>query len=126
LLIGIGINVATDLSSGPADARSIGIALADLLPPHAHRPDAAETLLARFLESFPRSLKNLADPDSGWIAEARRYDRLAGTPISARQGEDLIRGLAQGWDEFGRLIVARELGGTALVSSGQILRPSSS
>jgi len=122
LLIGIGINVATDLSAGPADARRIGIALADLLPPHAHRPDAAETLLTSFLVAFPKSLKRLADPDSGWIAEARRHDRLAGTAISARQGEDLIRGQAQGWDEYGRLIVARESGGTVLVSSGQILR----
>lgn len=122
LLVGIGINVATNLSSGPADARRIGIALADLLPPHAHRPDAAETLLTAFLEGFPKGLKRLADPDSGWIAEARRHDRLVGTAITARQGEELIRGLAQGWDDQGRLVVARETGGMVLVSSGQILR----
>lgn len=122
LLIGIGINVATDLSSGPDDARRIGIALDDLLPPHSHRPDAAETLLAHFLGQFPKSLKKLADPESDWINDAHRFDRLAGTAISARQGEDMIRGVAQGWDSHGRLIVARESGGTVLVSSGQILR----
>lgn len=122
LLVGIGINVTTDLTSGPADARRIGIALADLLPPHAHRADARETLLAHFLESFPPGLKRLADPDCGWITAARRHDRLAGTAITARQGEDLIRGQAQGWDDKGRLIVARETGGTVFVSSGQILR----
>lgn len=122
LLVGIGINVATDLSSGPADARRIGIALADLLPPHAHRPDGAETLLAHFLETFPHNIKRLADPDSGWIAEARRHDRLAGTAITARQGEETIHGQAQGWDDQGRLMIARETGGMALVSSGQILR----
>lgn len=122
LLVGIGVNVATELSAGPADARRIGIALADLLPPHAHRSDAAETLLAHFLESFPLQLNRLADPDSDWIAAARRYDRLVGSAITARQGEETIHGVAQGWDDFGRLIMACESGGTLFVSSGQILR----
>lgn len=123
LLVGIGVNVSTDLSGGPADARKIGVALADLVGPYSMQENSAESLLDEFLDAFPDRLGRLSSPSDPWIAEARRFDRLAGTAIQARQGHETIRGIAQGWDEQGRLIVARETGGIVLVSSGQILRP---
>lgn len=122
LLVGIGVNIATNLAEGPHEARSIGIAIADLVGPYNVVESPADALLQAFLQHFRPNLSLLGDPANGWIIEARRHDRLLGQQVQARQGLELISGTGMGWDAQGRLLVQQPCGTVVQVSSGQILR----
>ena len=127
VLIGIGMNLSTDLSQGPSDARLIGASLQDVRrdenhDPH-HLPDLKKRLLKQFLERFPEDLSRLGDPQNTWIPEAQKYDRLLDEKVEIRQGQDLtIKGVAVGWDLAGRLLIKTNEDQIIAVSSGQVLR----
>ena len=122
MLIGVGVNVTTDLSTGPADARSIGTAIGNLVSPYEIVERPLDLLLAAFLKDFRLRVEQLADPANQWIADARRFDRLLGQSVQAKQGHELICGTANGWDDTGRLLIVQENGTQIPISSGQILR----
>jgi len=122
LLVGIGVNITTNLAEGPHEARAIGTAIADLVGPYDVVENPAEALLKAFLHQFRPNLSLLGDPSGQWIIDARRHDRLLGQQVHARQGLELISGTGVGWDAEGRLLVQQTCGNVARISSGQILR----
>lgn len=122
LLIGIGINVGTDLSQSPADARLIGCAIGSLIDDSDKSGCLPMSLLDIFLHRFPHHLQKLITPESNWILDALKYDRLNGHRIEARQGLQAISGIALGWDEAGHLLVRTDTEALEKISSGQILR----
>ena len=122
LLIGVGVNVTTDLANGPPEARSIGTAIGNLVSPYDFVERPLDSLLQAFLQHFRKGLGRLSDPTNAWITEASPYDRLMNQPVKARQGHDFIEGLAQGWDNTGRLLILQASGEIVPISSGQILR----
>lgn len=126
LLVGVGVNLTTNLAEGPVEARRIGTAIADVVGPYAVQESDADRLLTQFLKMFRPNMDQLGDSSNRWIAEAARFDRLLGCPIQAKQGDELIEGTAIGWDSYGRLQVHKPNGGVAQISSGQILRNSTS
>lgn len=122
LLIGIGVNVGTDLSQSPADARLIGCSLRSLIAQTEVEGCEPGLLLDDFLARFPQHLKHLANPASRWVTEALKFDRLNGRRIEARQGMQTISGIALGWDEAGHLLVRTDHDTLEKISSGQIMR----
>ena len=124
LLVGVGVNITTNLANGPRDAKAIGTAIADLVGPYDVVANPAEALLQAFLQKLRPNLHQLSDPSNQWIADARRHDRLLGQQVQARQGDELISGTGVGWDTQGRLLVQQPCGTVARISSGQILRAS--
>jgi BirA family biotin operon repressor/biotin-[acetyl-CoA-carboxylase] ligase len=122
LLIGIGVNIGTDLSHSPAEARLIGCSLKSLIPSGGQICHSPTTLLGTFLQAFPRHFSQLLSPKVTWIAHAQRLDRLSGHRIEARQGHQIIHGTALGWNDEGYLVVRTDQGDLATISSGQIMR----
>lgn len=123
VLIGVGINISTNLSQGPMEARLIGTALADLGQIAIEKcSEPKMELLKTFLACFPAHLGNLGEKLNPWILEARKYDRLAGQIIEAKQGHEHLKGRALGWDASGRLELMTNAGNLVKISSGQIFR----
>jgi len=122
LLVGIGVNVGTDLSQSPAHARLIGCSIQSLIDRNDVTATEPRLLLDDFLSRFPEYLKHLANPASVWVTDALKYDRLNGQRIEARQGLQSISGIALGWDETGHLLVRTDHDTLEKISSGQILR----
>lgn len=122
LLVGIGVNVGTDLSQSPADARLIGCSIQSLIDRNDVSATEPRLLLDDFLSRFPEYLKHLTNPASVWVTDALKYDRLNGQRIEARQGLQSISGIALGWDGTGHLLVRTDHDTLEKISSGQILR----
>ena len=122
LLIGIGVNIGTDLSHSPAEARLIGCSLKSLIPSGGKPSHSPKTLLGTFLQAFPHHFSQLSTPKGTWIGHAQRLDRLSGQRVEARQGHQIIHGTALGWNDEGYLVVRTDQGDLTTISSGQIMR----
>jgi len=123
LVIGVGLNLALD-----AHARS---ALPNAAALDEFDPDAATPAgrLAWISELASALLSACADFETRgfapWRARWPALDAMARKAVVVRQGEsEVLRGEAQGIDEFGRLRVADEHGHVVMVHSGEVsLRP---
>lgn len=119
VLIGVGVNLTTNLGEGPTEARLIGASLAGV----GCSTEVTKTDLLRvFLGGFPSYLQRLESQEHPWILEALKYDRLDGSRVQIKQGSELLGGVAQGWDASGRLLLRDESGRIVKISSGQVLR----
>ena len=116
-VLGIGVNVAVELTELPAELRPDGGAT----PAAQRRPAATlglsaaavEPTLARLIDALAR---RLAEPEEAVLAAWRARDALRGREISWSGG----RGRAEGIDGIGRLVVALPDGGRTAVGAGEV------
>jgi BirA family biotin operon repressor/biotin-[acetyl-CoA-carboxylase] ligase len=120
-LIGVGLNVLTNLLDAPADVRMMATSLADL---HSE-PLAAELPLRLFsaiLMHFEVVLGRLAQGDSALACRWNQLDLLRDRWLRVDQGTRIVAGRGQGIDADGALCLddGRE---RFRVFGGQVLRP---
>lgn len=121
LLIGIGINVSTQLDVAPAEIRRMATSVAQhaSLQP-AHPPDS-ERLLARVIAHFETCIRRLAEDDPGLAARWDQLDALRNQPVRLNLGPQILHGIGQGIDPSGALRLGTDEG-IKLVYGGQVLR----
>jgi BirA family biotin operon repressor/biotin-[acetyl-CoA-carboxylase] ligase len=105
-VLGIGLNVAVRLEELPVELRSTAATL-------GYSPDAIEPTLERLLAALAR---RLAEPTGEILDAWRARDALYGREIAWDSG----RGLAQGIDGAGRLIVALGGGRRTTLDAGEV------
>jgi BirA family biotin operon repressor/biotin-[acetyl-CoA-carboxylase] ligase len=102
VLIGVGLNVLTDLAEAPASVHTMATSLARL---HARPLDqqVLRALLAAFLRQFESVLTRLAGGDPGLAAEWDRLDLLRGQWVRVDLGARTVAGWGRGIDQDGAL-----------------------
>jgi BirA family biotin operon repressor/biotin-[acetyl-CoA-carboxylase] ligase len=120
LVVGIGLNLATDLAAAPAEVRRMATTVA------AHRdeppsPADVEGLLRAILAAFGTTLEQLARDDPRLPRRWAELDTLAGRPVRVDLGPRIVAGLGRGIDARGGLVLddGRE---TLTLYGGQVLR----
>jgi BirA family biotin operon repressor/biotin-[acetyl-CoA-carboxylase] ligase len=118
-VLGIGVNVAVRLEDLPAELRPGGGLGARGRPAATlGRPRAeVEPTLARLLRALER---HLSESPETTLAAWRTRDALLGREIAWGSGDDTTRGLAQGIDGAGRLVVELAAGGRTTLSAGEV------
>jgi BirA family biotin operon repressor/biotin-[acetyl-CoA-carboxylase] ligase len=110
-VIGVGVNLLSQ--SFPPELRTTATSLALL----GNEQPSFEHLLVDILTELETRLAILANDDFQPLeSELSRYDALDGKPVSA----GAIRGVAQGIDEDGALLIAQSDGSLQRVSSGSV------
>jgi BirA family biotin operon repressor/biotin-[acetyl-CoA-carboxylase] ligase len=117
LALGIGLNVAADLSRAPAEVRSLAVSLDELLGSSL----PLDPVLERILRKLDHALQALALDDPGLCRRWAHLDTLAGQIVRIDQGQQIVEGTAQGIDLSGRLLVDVE-GQVRAITGGQVLR----
>jgi BirA family biotin operon repressor/biotin-[acetyl-CoA-carboxylase] ligase len=123
LVVGVGLNLSTDLAAAPAEVRLMATTVA------AHRDEAlapadVEDIFGAILAGFARVLDLLARDDPSLPGRWNEIDTLAGRPVRVDLGPRIVAGLGRGIDARGGLLLTdgRE---TWTVYGGQVLREES-
>jgi BirA family transcriptional regulator, biotin operon repressor / biotin---[acetyl-CoA-carboxylase] ligase len=102
LLIGVGLNVWSELELAPEDVGRMATSVAAI-----HGEALAEHTLARLLATilgrFESALLRLVQDNAGLAAEWNRLDRLAGRSVCVDLGTRTVTGVARGIDAQGAL-----------------------
>jgi BirA family biotin operon repressor/biotin-[acetyl-CoA-carboxylase] ligase len=104
LLIGIGINVRTNLADAPASVRTMATSLSELRAA-VITEDFAERLIPAILRQLERNINRLASSDSSIACEWGHLDTLHDTWVRIDAGTRIIAGWARGIDKDGALWV---------------------
>lgn len=99
-IVGIGVNVAVDVASLPADVAARAASL-------GRRPEDVEAVLEELLGALDR---RLTQPAADALADLRARDALLGQPVHWTEGE----GTGAGIDDAGNLLVRTGAGEVAL------------
>ncbi len=121
IVIGIGLNVASQLADAPRDVQRLGIALSALAPSYGGLRDRA-FVLKSVLKHFGSALKRLATDDPTLSDRWARLDTLLGQSIQVLLGDRIVSGIAQGIDVDGALVLAQGQGEPLRLFGGQVLR----
>jgi BirA family biotin operon repressor/biotin-[acetyl-CoA-carboxylase] ligase len=105
-VLGIGLNVAVRLDELPAELHGVAATL-------GREPREIEPTLARLLRALGR---RLSEPTEALLEAYRARDALRGREIEWSGG----RGLADGVDGVGRLVVALHGGGHTALDAGEV------
>jgi BirA family biotin operon repressor/biotin-[acetyl-CoA-carboxylase] ligase len=105
-VLGIGVNVAVDLTALPADARAVAATL-------GREPAALEDTLEELLGHLER---RLAEPAADCLSALRARDALLGRPVSWDGGE----GTGAGIDDAGALLVRLPDGRLRTLEAGAV------
>ncbi|HZH23557.1 MAG TPA: biotin--[acetyl-CoA-carboxylase] ligase [Solirubrobacteraceae bacterium] len=105
-VLGIGVNVAVDLTALPADARAVAATL-------GREPAALEDTLEELLGHLER---RLAEPAADCLAALRARDALLGRPVSWDGG----KGTGAGIDDAGALLVRLPDGRLRTLEAGAV------
>jgi len=120
LLVGIGVNVRTDLGLAPSEVRAMATTV-EVLRGGAIGPGDVEAIFAALLAGFGRVVPRLAADDPTLAGRWRALDTLGGTPVRVDLGPRIVAGMAGGIDDRGGLIV-RAGGEDLTLFGGQVLR----
>lgn len=110
-IIGIGLNVTTDLSAAPADMPRRAVSLAAASHGAVEREEVFVALAI--------ALRGMWDSDD-WLPRLRRVHALTGRRVAIHTGGHIIRGTCRGIDDTGRLLVD-DGSRTHAISSGHVL-----
>jgi BirA family biotin operon repressor/biotin-[acetyl-CoA-carboxylase] ligase len=120
LLLGIGVNVSTDVEVAPPDVQVLATSLlrertypVPLAPP--------TVVLAPILAALEKALSDLARESPALAAMWRSLDRLRDRAVWVDLGDRVVRGVGAGIDGDGRLLLATETGVVSL-AGGRVLR----
>jgi BirA family biotin operon repressor/biotin-[acetyl-CoA-carboxylase] ligase len=118
LLLGVGVNISSDLESAPEAVRRMATTVERLL----RRPVDADDFLADFLACLVDNLRLLAADDPGLIERCNQVDALAGRRVRLDLGTGrIVAGTARGIDDRGGLLIETPEG-TQPYYGGQVLR----
>jgi BirA family biotin operon repressor/biotin-[acetyl-CoA-carboxylase] ligase len=120
LVIGVGLNVLTNLAEAPADVRAMATSLAEL---RGETLDLAllPRLLAAILNRFESVLHRLATGDSTLAAEWNRLDQLRDRQVRVDVGTSVVTGWGRGIDSEGALCL--DVNGQPMrLFGGQVVR----
>ena len=112
-VIGIGVNVAVELDRLPEELRGSAASL-------GRGPEALEPLLEGLLGALET---RLCQPTAGLLADWSARDALRGRSVhwgAPGVSEPGHRGVAQGVDGTGRLVVALDSGGRTTLEAGEV------
>jgi BirA family biotin operon repressor/biotin-[acetyl-CoA-carboxylase] ligase len=125
ILMGVGINVRTDLAGAPADVRPMATSLAAQHPPGSVDERVLPGLFSAILRHFESVLTRLAAHDGELAQRWNQRDLLRNRWVSVDQGTHIVSGWGRGIDDRGALCL--EVGGRDVrILGGQVLRPNSS
>jgi len=110
-LLGIGINIATDLSQTSLKVQSRATSMGAY---HTALPPVSQI----FAELYHALSCSLVAND--WHEKFRQYDALLGQQISVYDGEQRVVGQCHGVDEQGRLVVTQQGVRHALITGRQV------
>jgi len=120
ILIGIGLNLSTNLAAAPADVRAMATSLTAV----SARPldeDSSRRLIPAILGHFELALKRLADGDPSLPEEWNRLDLLRDTWVRVDLGTRHVAGRGQGIDHEGALCLD-DGRGSVRVFGGRVIR----
>jgi BirA family biotin operon repressor/biotin-[acetyl-CoA-carboxylase] ligase len=116
VLLGVGLNVTTDLDAAPPEVAAMATSLA------REGPGAtAEDLLGPLLEGMGRAIEELVARPRAIAERWRGRDGLLGVRVRVRLPERHVDGRGAGIDDEGRLGVERP-GGVEWLSGGVVVR----
>ncbi len=118
IVIGLGLNILSELKDSPEAIKRMAVSLAELA--EAQLP-SFEDLLALIVAGLAPTLESLARDDCSLAERWRDRDGLRGHPVQVDLGGRIISGVGQGIDEEGALLVASE-GEVHQIFGGQVLR----
>ncbi len=101
ILIGVGLNITTDLASLPEDVQRMATSLAAV----AGEPLDRRAIYRAILPRIEPTLAALARNDPVLSARWEALDTLRDQPIRLRQGETILSGIACGISPLGSLCV---------------------
>ncbi len=105
LLIGIGLNVATDPGAMPPEIRAMAASLAEIADAPGPRPGLAQCLAA-ILDHFGANLPRLSANDPDLARRWNDLDLLRDEPVRVALGTRIVVGIGSGIDADGALVVA--------------------
>jgi BirA family transcriptional regulator, biotin operon repressor / biotin---[acetyl-CoA-carboxylase] ligase len=100
VLIGIGLNVRTNLADAPAEVRTMATSLADLQAGQLDA-DVSPRLLSAILRRFESILGQLVDGDPELAARWNGLDLLRDRWVSVDRGTNVVTGWGRGIDHDG-------------------------
>jgi BirA family biotin operon repressor/biotin-[acetyl-CoA-carboxylase] ligase len=118
ILIGVGVNVTTNLDMAPADVRARAVSISERCQVDPSEPDE---MFVWFCDKFDWYLTLLAGDKPFLMDSCNRRDCLAGRPVRVRQADRIIEGIGRGIDADGALILETDHGLETIVG-GQVLR----
>jgi BirA family transcriptional regulator, biotin operon repressor / biotin---[acetyl-CoA-carboxylase] ligase len=121
LLIGIGLNVLTEMGHAPPEVRRMAASLAELRIT-ATPPGEVERILRAVLAGFPETLDKLARDNPELPERWAELDTLRDQAVSVDLGPRIVTGVGRGIGPEGGLCLATEEGLVRL-SGGRVLRP---
>lgn len=120
LLIGIGLNITTNLSLAPPEVRRMAVSIAELADTREKSLDF-DALLALILANLEKTLLRLAVEDPALAARWAELDALRNQPIEVKMGPRILSGIGVGIDPQGALLLATR-SETLQIFGGQVLR----
>jgi BirA family biotin operon repressor/biotin-[acetyl-CoA-carboxylase] ligase len=120
LLIGVGLNVQTNLDEAPAPVRAMATSLA-VLSAKPLETDMPERLMAAIYSHFESILRRLVSGDRDLPERWNTLDVLRDLPVRVDVGTHVVIGQGQGIDEEGALCLQVGNGVTRLFG-GSVLR----
>lgn len=111
-LVGIGVNVATDLRDAPAEVRRRAASMSDWLSP---APSRSEVLVGLWV-----ALRQALD-DPAWYETFNQWHALAGRTVALATDQGVVRGICRGIDRIGRLRLESADGRLGLHHTGQVV-----
>lgn len=117
LLIGVGLNVTTNLDRAPEDVR----AMATSLSQWRGYAQTVDEVFSALLDSFPALLARLANDDPGLARSWADRDLLRDEPIRLAIGSERLSGRGGGITPEGGLVLVNERG-SRTIFGGQVMR----
>jgi BirA family transcriptional regulator, biotin operon repressor / biotin---[acetyl-CoA-carboxylase] ligase len=120
LVMGVGLNVRTNLAEAPAEVRAMATSL-EALRGESIEQEVLPRLLVAILSRFQSVLHLLAADDPGLAAEWGRLDQLRDRQVRVDLGTSILAGLGRGIDAEGALCL--EVGAqTTRLFGGRVVR----
>lgn len=120
LVIGIGLNVRSNLNDAPDEVRRMAAALTEFSD-RAISPDAQESLFDQLLDRLDANLRLLAQDDPGLARSWALRDQLREAPVRIDLGGEIVEGLGSGIGPDGGLRI-RTHAEDRVVYGGRVLR----
>ena len=121
ILVGVGVNVLTDIANAPADVRGMATSLNDIHTGTRYEP-VVPRILSTILRHFEWVLSHLADGDPGLATRWSELDRLRDRWVRVDLGTRILAGRGCGIDPDGALCLDDGASRHRLFG-GQVLRP---
>jgi BirA family biotin operon repressor/biotin-[acetyl-CoA-carboxylase] ligase len=120
-VLGIGLNVTTDLSAAPEDVRRMATTIQDLLA--SALPVPIDTVLDVLLEVLELRLAELGRSSPSLVTRWANLDLLLGQAVTIKRPDgEMLTGVARGIDPSGALRLESPGGEVRAILAGQVVR----